>query len=69
VVPWFAAIVKLTLPFPVPVVPSVITTHPSSALALHAQPLAAVTVSLPLPPPAGTVCSVVESAKRQGAAS
>jgi hypothetical protein len=69
VVAAFAATVKLTLPVPVPVVPAVSTTHPASACALHAQPLAAVTVILPLPPAAGMICSVTESSKRQGAAS
>ena len=69
VVPVFGTAVKLTLPDPVPVVPSVSVTQAASVCALHAQPAAAVTEKLPLPPAAGTVCSVVESTKRQAAAS
>jgi hypothetical protein len=69
VVPVLDPIVKLTLPDPVPLVPPVSTTQAASACALHAQPVAAVTETFPVPPPAGTVCSVVESTKRQAAAS
>jgi hypothetical protein len=67
--PAFDAIAKATLPAPVPVVPPVSTTHAASAWALHAQPAAAVNVILPIPPVAGTVCSVVESSNRQAAGS
>jgi hypothetical protein len=69
VVPGFDATAKFTVPVPVPVVPLVSTTHAASPRALHAQPLAAVTVIPPLPPEAGTVWSVEESSKRHGDAS
>ena len=48
--PEFGPTEKLTLPVPVPVVPAVMTTHDASARAVHAQPLAAVTLMVPLPP-------------------
>ena len=69
VVPGLDAIVKVTLPLPVPVVPPVSTTHAASDCALHGQPATAVTVILPVPPVAGTLCSVAESSNVQGAAS
>jgi hypothetical protein len=69
VVPVFDGILKLTLPDPVPLVAPVSTTHEASACALQAQPVAAETEMLPVPPAAGTVSSVVESTKRQAAAS
>ena len=63
VVAEFAATLKFTFPVPVPLAPLVSTTHETSARALHGQPLVAVTVIPPLPPFAGTVCSVEESSK------
>ena len=68
VVPVFGATLKLTLPFPVPLgVPvSVIQVTPVNEL--HPHPAAAVIVTDPVPPPAGTVCDVGLTAYVQGAA-
>jgi hypothetical protein len=50
----FAAALKLTLPAPVPELPPVIESHPTSALADQAHPDMVVTVIEPVPPAAGT---------------
>ena len=48
----FAATVYETDPFPLPLTPAPIVSQPSLLVELHAQPVAAVTVMLPEPPPA-----------------
>jgi hypothetical protein len=53
--PEFAATVKATVPLPVPAAPEVIVIHDAAAAAVHAHPLAAITVKVPVPPAAGTV--------------
>jgi hypothetical protein len=40
----------VTEPLPVPVAPALIVIHATLLVALHAQPVAAVTVTVPLPP-------------------
>jgi hypothetical protein len=45
----------LTLPFPVPVAPAVTEIHDVDVVAVHAQPLAAVTATLVVSPAAGAV--------------
>jgi hypothetical protein len=48
----FAAAVKLTVPLPEPLDPAVTVTHPALLAAVHEQPAAAVTATLPEPPAA-----------------
>jgi hypothetical protein len=55
----FAAALKLTVPVPLPLAPAVTVNQPVSLLAaVHAQPVADVTVVDPVPPPATTDCDV-----------
>lgn len=51
----FAAAEKVAVPLPVPVAPPVIVSHPALLIAFHAQPEPPDTVTLPLPPVAGSV--------------
>jgi hypothetical protein len=53
--PEFAATVNATVPLPLPAAPEVTVIHGADATAVHAHPLDAVTVKLPVPPAAGTV--------------
>lgn len=54
--PVFAATLKVTLPLPLPVAPAVIAIHEALLVAVHPQPLPAVTATvLPVAPVAGTV--------------
>ena len=52
VVAVFAAMLNATLPFPVPAAPALTVIHVSLLTAVHAHPVGAVTVVLPVPPPA-----------------
>jgi hypothetical protein len=52
--PVFAAAVKPTVPFPVPVAPLVIVIQPASLSAVHAQPEVVATENVELPPPIAT---------------
>ena len=52
VVAVFAAMLNVTLPFPVPAAPALTVIHVSLLTAVHAHPVGAVTVVLPVPPPA-----------------
>ena len=54
----FAVAVTLTLPSPDPLAPLVTVSHAAPLVAVHVQPVAAVTFTEPLPPPA-TMLSVV----------
>ena len=57
--PVLAAIVKATLPLPLPDAPLVTASHGALLVAAHAHPLAALTaIAVPAPPPAGAVCDV-----------
>jgi hypothetical protein len=49
----FAATLKLTAPVPEPLDPLVIVIQLAESVAVHAQPLPAVTLKDPLPPSAG----------------
>lgn len=49
----FAATEKLTVPLPLPLAPDVIVIHGALLTAVHAQPTGALTLEVPLPPPAG----------------
>ena len=49
--PVFAATVKVTVPFPLPV-PELIVIHDSLVVAVQAHPVVVVTVKLPFPPAA-----------------
>jgi hypothetical protein len=60
--PGFAATLNATEPFPVPLAPDVMVIHETLLLAVHAQPLAVVTLTEPEPPAAGTVWLVGEMA-------
>ena len=53
-VPVLAAALKATVPLPVPLVPAVTVSQDALLSALHAHVLPAVTVTLPLPPAAGS---------------
>jgi hypothetical protein len=48
--PVLAATVKSTVPLPLPLAPAAIVIHVSVVVAVHAQPLAEVTATLPAPP-------------------
>ena len=61
VVPVLAAMLNVTVPGPVPLAPAVTVTHAASLLAVHAQPLGAVTVTEPDPPVAASAWLVAES--------
>jgi hypothetical protein len=52
--PVFAWAVKPTEPFPVPVAPEVMESHPALLVAVHAHPLVVVTPTVPVPPVAAT---------------
>jgi len=52
----FAATLKATGPFPVPVAPDVMPIHASLLVAVHAQPTLAVTVTVPVVAAAPTFC-------------
>jgi hypothetical protein len=54
----FAVAVTLTLPLPDPLAPLVTVSQLAPLVAVHVQPVGAVTVTLP-PPPAATMLSVV----------
>jgi hypothetical protein len=54
-VPLLAATLTLTLPFPLPLAPDVTVSHDAPLVAFHAQPLAAVTLTLPVVAAAATV--------------
>jgi hypothetical protein len=56
----FAAAVKPAEPLPDPVAPDVIVIHVSVVDAVQLQPAGAVTVIVPVPPPATTDCDVGE---------
>jgi hypothetical protein len=57
------------VPLPEPVAPAVMWSHEAFALAVHAQPLFAVTATLPVIPAAVADTDVGDSANEQGAAS
>ena len=50
----FAATVNATVPLPLPFAPDVIVTHAAAPVAVHAQPVPAVTPMDPEPPLAAT---------------
>lgn len=54
--PFVPEIVRLTVPLPEPLAPDVTVIHETLLLAVQAQPVPAVTETLPLPPEAGTDC-------------
>jgi hypothetical protein len=56
----FAAALKVTDPVPLPVAPDVTVSQPAALLAVHAQPVAAVTVTLPVDAAAGTDAAVAD---------
>jgi hypothetical protein len=53
--PVLAAALNVIEPFPLPDVALVMVSQFALLAAVHAQPLAAVTVTVPVPPPAGTL--------------
>jgi hypothetical protein len=55
VVDAFAPIAYVTMPAPLPLAPPVIAIHPALAVAVHEQPAATVTATVPLPPPLSIV--------------
>ncbi len=57
----FAAAEKLTVPFPLPDAPAVIASHDVPLVAVHAQPVAALTVTEPLEAAALIVADVADS--------
>jgi hypothetical protein len=62
-VPVFAPTVYATVPLPLPVPPPVIVIHASLLVAVHAQPVPAVTSVVSGPPLTGEFCEVDETAK------
>ena len=63
----FASDEKLTVPLPVPAAPAVTVIHDTLLTAVHAHPVAAVTVVDPEPPVALVVCDEGEMVGTQGA--
>ena len=57
--PVLTAALIATLPFPLPLAPAVIDSPDTLLVAVHAQPLPAVTVTGPVPPPPATADSVI----------
>ena len=57
----FAVAVMLTVPFPDPLAPLVTVSQDALLVAVQAQPVAAVSVTEPLPPPATMLSVVVDS--------
>ena len=62
----FAAALKVTEPFPLPVAPAVTVIHDALLEAVHAQPVPTMTEALPLPPAATTDKPVGETVATQG---
>jgi hypothetical protein len=60
------ATVKVTVPFPVPLAPAVMVMNGTLLVAVHAQPLPAVTVTVPCPPIRPIVCVVGEIENEHG---
>ncbi len=56
--PVWAATENCTVPLPLPLAPAVMVIQASLLAAVHAHPVAVVTLTEPDPPPAGTVCEV-----------
>jgi hypothetical protein len=56
-----AAALKLTVPLPVPLAPAVTVSHVALLAAVHAQPVPAVTLTEPVPPPLATDALVADS--------
>lgn len=54
--PVVAAALKRTVPLPLPAAPDAIVSHDALLVAVHVQPAAAVTATLPSPPPAPIDC-------------
>jgi hypothetical protein len=67
VVPVLAATVKLTLPLPVLLLPPVKVIQLALLVTVHVHPLVVVTVVLPVPPAATTLCEVGDNAKLHAA--
>lgn len=67
VVVGFAATVYETLPLPLPVAPLLTVIHEELLAAVHAQPVAAVTLMVPAPPSAATLADVAVIAGAQAA--
>jgi hypothetical protein len=67
VVAAFAATVYETDPFPVPLAPALIVIHASLLVAVHAQPVATVTLTVPDPPPATAFADTGAIVGAQGA--
>jgi hypothetical protein len=67
--PWFVAIVKVTLPFAFPAVPSVIEIQLLPLRAIQAQPDGVVTFTALVPPAVPMFSEDDESSKRHAAAS
>jgi hypothetical protein len=63
--PFVDAAVNLTVPLPDPLLPDVTVSHGASLVAVQSQPFPAVTVTVPLPPPAGTFVLVGEIENEQ----
>ena len=57
-----AAAVTPTVPLPDPLAPLVTVSHVALLVAVHVQPAPAVTVTLPVPPAASTLCVAGDSA-------
>ena len=68
VVPVLAATLKLAVPFPVPLVDPVNVIQLAVLYELQPHPAPVVTVTDPVPPPAGTDCVLGLRAKVHGAA-
>jgi hypothetical protein len=56
-VPVWLEAVNVTVPFPLPFAPSVIVIQLDCSVAVHVQPVGAVTVNVDVPPAAASVCS------------
>ena len=62
----FAAAEKLTVPFPLPGVPAVTVSHDAPLVAVHAQPVATLTLTDPVDAAAPSAADVADSADAHG---
>ena len=63
----FAAAEKLTVPFPLPGVPAVTVSHDAALVAVHAQPVATLTLTDPVDAAAPSAADVADSVGAHGA--
>jgi hypothetical protein len=66
-VPVFAVVLYVTVPLPVPLAPAVTVIQVALLVAVHVQPVCVVTLTVELPPAAGSASVVGATVNVQGA--